>query len=418
MEIGLLPATRERTPSVIPCKVNISLAAGRYLLYKEGAFTAYSPFLSYGKQLVRICLVITELDPGGAERALVHLACGLQDRNIAVFVISLKPLPSAPGNELVRQLKERDIGVTSLNIHNMVGFLKSRTRLRLLLRDHQPDIVQSFLHHANILCAMCRSRQDGFKLVAGYRVADPGRWRAFLERRYRRCWDHFCCVSDEVAEDLFIRLQLEDGIVTTIPNGVDIHRFKDTIPLPPASLGSSDGRRLLGIIGRLDPQKGLEQLLPHLSDLLDNLPGHDLVIAGEGPLRNKLQGAINTSGLGDRVTLAGWIQDIPGFLASIEALLLPSLWEGMPNVVLEAMAAGLPVVAFRVQGITELLGDKPSPQLAEPGDYTTFCQNVAMIAGSPEMALDLGHTNAIDVTRFSIPAMVDRYTQLYQALSE
>ena len=274
MEIGLLPATRERTPSVIPCKVNISLAAGRYLLYKEGAFTAYSPFLSYGKQLVRICLVITELDPGGAERALVHLACGLQDRNIAVFVISLKPLPSAPGNELVRQLKERDIGVTSLNIHNMVGFLKSRTRLRLLLRDHQPDIVQSFLHHANILCAMCRSRQDGFKLVAGYRVADPGRWRAFLERRYRRCWDHFCCVSDEVAEDLFIRLQLEDGIVTTIPNGVDIHRFKDTIPLPPTSLGSSEGRRLLGIIGRLDPQKGLDQLLPHLPDLKPVLDPH------------------------------------------------------------------------------------------------------------------------------------------------
>ena len=367
---------------------------------------------------MRICLVITELDPGGAERALVHLACGLQDRNIGVFVISLKPLPPAPGDELVRQLKERDIGVTSLNIHNAVGFLKSRTRLRLLLRDHQPDIVQSFLHHANILCAMCRSRQDGFKLVAGYRVADPGRWRAFLERRYRRCWDHFSCVSDEVAEDLLVRLPLEDGMVTTIPNGVDIQRFKDTIPLPPSSLGAGEGRRLLGIIGRLDPQKGLEQLLPHLPGLLDNLPDHDLVIAGEGPLRNKLQGAINSSAVRDRVTLAGWVQDIPGFLASIDVLLLPSLWEGMPNVVLEAMAAGLPVVSFRVQGISGLLGEKPSPQVAEPGAYTTFCQNVAMIAGSPEKAQQLGHTNAIDVTRFSIPAMVDRYTELYLALTE
>ena len=367
---------------------------------------------------MRICLVITELDPGGAERALVNLASGLQDRNIDVFVISLKPLPSAPHDELVLQLNDRDIGLTSLNIHNAFGFLRSATRLRRLLRDYQPDIVQSFLHHANILCAICRSRRDKYKMVAGYRVADPDRWRAFLERRFRRRWDHFSCVSGEVADDLLSRLQLDEGVVTTIPNGVDIHRFKDATALPSASLGTGEGRRLLGIIGRLHPQKGLERLLPHLSGLLGKLPGHDLVVAGEGPLRKKLQDAIKIPELVDRVSMAGWVENIPGFLASIDVLLFPSLWEGMPNVILEAMAAGIPVVSFRVQGITELLGEHPSPQVVEPGDYTTFCRNVTMLANSREMAQDLGHTNAIEVERFSIPAMVDGYNQLYRGLSE
>ena len=365
---------------------------------------------------MRICLVITELEPGGAERALVHLACGLQDRTNDVFVISLKPLPSAPHDELACQLKDLDIRLISLNIHNLLGFLRSRSRLRSLLSDYQPDIVQSFLHHANILCAMCHRDNQPWKMVAGYRGADPGRWRAFLERHYRRCWDHFSCVSSEVAEDLLDRLGLDEGVVTTIPNGVEIERFKDASPLPPAVLGAGEGRRLLGIVGRLHPQKGLEQFLPHLPGLLDHLPDHDLVIAGEGPLRDKLRLELARLGLDDRVSLAGWIDDIPGFLASIDVLLLPSLWEGMPNVILEAMAAGIPVVSFRVEGITELLGEKPSPQVAEPGDYSLFCRKVRTIVVSQDVGLELRHTNAIQVENFSLPAMVDRYKQLYQEL--
>ena len=134
---------------------------------------------------MRVCLVITELAPGGAERALVHLACGLQDRNIDVFVVSLKPLPSEERGELVRQLEKGGIHATSLEIKTALGFLRARSRLRSLLDDFQPDLVQSFLHHANILSAICHRSSDPWKLVAGYRVADPRRWRMMLEKYYK-----------------------------------------------------------------------------------------------------------------------------------------------------------------------------------------------------------------------------------------
>ena len=99
-----------------------------------------------------------------------------------------------------------------------------------------------------------------------------------------------------------------------------------------------------------------------------------------------------------------------------ELLLLSSDWEGMPNVILEAMAAGIPVVSFAVHGISELLGNTDSPQVAAAGDYRSLCQKVVDIARSPDLSRQLGQRNAISAEQFSIPAMVARYNQLYDDL--
>jgi starch synthase (maltosyl-transferring) len=367
---------------------------------------------------VRICLVITELEPGGAERALVHLACGLQARNIDVFVISLKPLPESGRRELVDRLEEQGIACATLGIQGAAGFLRARKRLRSMLVTFQPHLVQSFLHHANILSAMTWHSKDPWKVIAGYRVADPGRWRRFLERRYRQRWCHFTCVSSDVAEDIISHVGVDREHVTTIPNAVDIARFRDARPLSSTDLGIPQGRRILGFIGRLHPQKGLEPLIPHLPRLFDMLPEHDLVIAGEGPRRVALRKAVQRQGLDDRIFLVGWSDKIPSLMASLDLLILPSSWEGMPNVILEAMAAEKPVVSFAVQGVADLLGDAGSPQVAAAGDYADFCQKVIDIVTSPERARQLGQRNATWAEQFSIGAMVDRYNQLYDRLCD
>jgi glycosyltransferase involved in cell wall biosynthesis len=365
---------------------------------------------------VRICLVITELDPGGAERALVRLACGLQERNIDVFVVSLKPLPRSSRRQLVDQLDEQGIPITSLDIRNRFAFLRGAAALRDLLDTYQPDLVHSFLHHANILCAMSWRRQQPWKLVAGYRVADPSRWRSWLEKRYKRRWVHYTAVSEDVATHMENLGGIEAASITTIPNGIDIERFRAAEPLSPEDLGTRNGRRLLGFVGRLHPQKGLDSLLPHLSQLFDQLPEHDLVIVGDGPRQAALTTATTKLGLENRVLFSGWRDDIPNILAAMDILLLPSRWEGMPNVIMEAMASGLPVVSFDVHGVRELLGDKADDQVVRIDDYPAFCQKVSEIATSNGLADELNRANSTRIEYFSIPAMVDRHQQLYEQL--
>ena len=374
------------------------------------------PFPLPGYDPVRICLVITELEPGGAERALVHLACGLQDRSHSVSVISLKPFPGPARRELTRRLEQRNIATSSLGMQNLSGLPGARKRLRTLIGRLQPDLVQAFLHHANILTAMVRRRGDPWKLVAGYRVADPGRWRRFLENRYRKRWSHLACVSNDVASDVIRRLHVDPSRVTTIPNGVEITAFRDAQSRPSEQWGLRAGRRMLGYVGRLHPQKGILPLVDHLPRLFDSLPEHDLVIVGEGPQQHAIQRQVDKHGLGERVTFPGWSDDIPSLMASLDLLLLPSGWEGMPNVILEAMAAGIPVVSFAVHGISELLGNTDSPQVAAASDYQSLCQKVVDIARSPDLSRQLGQRNAISAEQFSIPEMVARYNQLYDDL--
>ena len=374
------------------------------------------PLLSPGHYPVRISLVITELEPGGAERALVHLACGLQDRKHSVSVISLKPFPDPERRELIERLEQRNISTTTLGMKKVSGLFAARKQIRASLDDFQPDLVQAFLHHANILTAMARRPGDPWKLVAGYRVADPGRWRRFLEKRYKKKWCHLTSVSKDVATDVIGLLGVDPSRVTTIPNGVGIPDFRDARPLSSEQWGLRPGRRMLGYIGRLHPQKGITPLIDHLPQLFESLPDHDLVIAGDGPLHHALQRQIDKHRLGDRVVLLGWSDDIPSLMASLDLLLLPSGWEGMPNVILEAMAAGIPVVSFAVHGISELLGSPDSPQVAETGDYRSLCQKAVEIVRSADLSSQLGQRNAISAEQFSIPRMVERYSQLYEEL--
>src|SRR5262249_6138085 len=137
-------------------------------------------------------------------------------------------------------------------------------------------------------------------------------------------------------------------------------------PADLASLGIPSGSQVLLTIGRLDPQKGLHDLIEAAGLICAKYPRAHFLLVGEGPQRVALERAIREKGLGDRIHLAGWRADIPEILAAGYALVLSSHWEGMPNVVLEAMAAGLPVVATRVEGISELVVEGQTGVIVAP----------------------------------------------------
>jgi len=359
-------------------------------------------------------LVTTELGVGGAEQCLTQLALRLPRDRFQTCVMALAPPPAAPRDLLVKRLAEAGVETRFVGVSSKRQIWTALRTLNAWFREWQPDLVQSFLFHANIVSAQA-VRQSGVKrFVTGWRVADPRLWRPRLERFLTRRADRVVCVSDRVARQAR-SVGIDARRLEVIPNGVDVERFAGASPLDPTTLGLASGRKLLLSIGRLDSQKGFDWLLPRMPEVFEQLPDFDWVIVGEGPQRGELESLAVELGIADRVRFPGWHPDTPSLLAAASLVLLPSRWEGMPNVLLEAMASGRSVVATRVEGVLELLGPDADVQSADLGDESSFVARLLSLARSPSSTL--GQCNQSRVNdHFSLEKMISAYANLYEGL--
>jgi len=366
---------------------------------------------------IRIAFVITELDVGGAERCLVNLTTRLDRERFAPIVYSLAPRPSGDMEALVLNLEKANIPIHFVGVSSSWQFASAIRKLRKLLADQQPHVVQTFLFHANIVGTLAARVPGRPSIVNGIRVADPSRWRQRWERWLNRRVDKVVCVSQSVAEFCERQVRLPAGKLVVIPNGID----PDACPATPtgdlANLGFPADRRAIVYVGRLHEQKGVDWLLRLAPQVLSRLPDHDLLLVGDGPGRNKLKALATSLEISHRVHFAGWRPDVPNILAASSLLVLPSRWEGMPNAVLEAMATGLPVVSTRAAGVVELLGPLWELQTVEVGDASGFADRVLDFAEDPRRAEETGRQNRERVCdHFSLGAMVAAYERLYESL--
>jgi starch synthase (maltosyl-transferring) len=225
------------------------------------------------------------------------------------------------------------------------------------------------------------------------------------------------CVSRDVADFASSEMGLPEDKLAVIPNGVDLERFPAAKRANLASLGVPPGRRLVTFIGRLECQKGVEWLLESSSNWLQRLPIHDLLLIGRGRLAGEFRRICYDLGIRQRVHVAGWRADVPEVLGASDLLVLPSEWEGMPNVVLEAMATGLPVVASDVEGIRELLGGKAAMQTVRFGDSGALTDRIVQLLSDPTLAAELGAANRRRVEEhFGLDSMVEAYQRLWESL--
>ncbi|MCE9546475.1 MAG: glycosyltransferase [Planctomycetia bacterium] len=367
-------------------------------------------------QPTRVAFCIGQLEVGGAERCLVELATRLDRQKFELRVYCLDPEPPAPRGALVAQLRAAGIEPRFLGLRRWRP-VAAAVRLAGAFRRDRPAIVQSFLYRANMIASVAArlARVDHF--VTGIRVADPRRGRLWLERRLTRNADRIVCVSQSVAEYARTAGRFSPDKLMVIPNGVSMERFRGTPAVYLSQLGVPAGRRGLCVIGRLDKQKNIEWLLAEAPALLEILPGHDLILVGDGPRRKKLERQAAESPIAGRVHFVGWQENVPGILAACDLLLLPSAWEGMPNVLLEAMATGRPVVAADVEGVRQVLGSLAPQQIFPAGDGRLMKDRVTAILGNPDLAARLGAENQRRAEHeFSPKIMVAAYEQLYQSL--
>lgn len=361
----------------------------------------------------RLAFVITGLAPGGAERALTQLALRIDRDQFEPTVISLQPRPVGAQAELVELLERNGVPVEFLNARSKFQFPAAVWKLHRRFKTLQPALVQSFLFHANVVAASA-GRLRGIPVMAGVRVADPSRTRQRVERWIAPWIKQFVCVSQSVADFCERTAGLPREKLTVIPNGVDVAKFRDAQPADGASLGLPTGRRYFISIGRLDHQKGFDWLLPQLPRIFAEWPEYDLLLVGEGTERGSLQAQATELGIQDRVHFLGWRADVPQLLKLADLLLLPSRWEGMPNVLLEAMAAGLPVVTTNVEGAAEILGPLAPRQLIEKEHTAAFTESALAFAASAELRQTAGAANEQRVAEhFSLAVLATAYEALY-----
>lgn len=371
---------------------------------------SHSPF-SIPHSPFRLAFCITELDIGGAERAFCELAVRIDKTRFSVTVYSLRARPEDDRKSCVPMLEAAGIPVRFLDMKGKRSFFSGLRKLRRFLEEQKPDLFLSFLFHANFLGRLAASRAGVPHIVSGIRVAErQAGWHLALDRWTSRRVEKYVCVSRSVADFSKTVARLPEEKLVVIPNGVEI---------PSQNLSVEKENRIL-FIGRLHRQKGLDWLLNTTPDWLAKLPDWKLAIAGDGPERETLVERLSPSrfdAFRDRIEFLGWREDTRELLAMSKFLVLPSRWEGMPNVVLQAMACGLPVVATRAEGIEEILGPLSDVQTCDFGDDRQLVDRILRLAENSDFAAKLGEENRRRVEDcFSIDSVVHRYEEFFTGL--
>ena len=223
-------------------------------------------------------------------------------------------------------------------------------------------------------------------------------------------------VSEDTTEKLHRYERIPRHKLMTIPNGIDLSPFDR---LPPndearAALGIVGDGPVIGFSSRIEEQKGIPYLLEAMVRVRTAFPSVKLILAGEGSRRTELEEKVRQLELDDHVRFVGVVMDVPRFLAAVDVYVLPSIWEGLPMALLEAMAAGCPVVASAVGGIPTAVAHEVTGALVDPQQPEPLARELERLLGDPDLRRRLGaEARRVCYERFSASAMAAQYEALY-----
>jgi glycosyltransferase involved in cell wall biosynthesis len=376
----------------------------------EQATPQPKPYMTNPTRPHEIAFVITELEVGGAERCLTNLVLRIDKKRFHPTVFVLAPTPAR--RDLIDQLNEAGIATHFFGATTIAQSWSVLKSLAKRLQHLAPDLVQTFMFHANVLGSRAARRARVPHIVHGMRVADPSKWRKRIEKVCARDVDRVVCVSASVA-DYLQHAGYDPEQLTVIPNGIDIRQYATGTSRHSLTLPIDFNRRKMVVVSRLHEQKGINWLLKVLPDVFEQFLDADLLLVGTGPAEAHLKSICQQLGLTSRVHFLGWRGDVPDILQASDLFLLPSRWEGMSNALLEAMASGLPVVSTRAEGSLELLGPLADQQSVAYGDSDALLNRISNILRSPQQAKELGDLNRRRSELFSLDRMVSSYENLY-----
>ena len=364
-----------------------------------------------------VLFLITGLAYGGAETQLVNLAISLKKRGWKVRVVAMLP-PQA----FTEELKEAGIPLSTLNMRRGVADPRAVFRLVKMLREWRPQILTSFMFHANLLGRIA-GRLAGIPIVvSSIRNENFGGSRRDRVLRMTDWMGEISTTNSNLAADKLVkRGVVPRERIRVIPNGLVLDKFtvKNSNRMEfRQQLGITERDFLWLAVGRLEEQKDYSNLLQAFKIIIQD--GHEaqLRVAGQGPLLENLQRQSMGLDIYDRVVFLGLRRDIPSLLDAADGYVLSSAWEGLPNAVMEAMAAAKPVVATNVGGVPELVKEDETGFIVPPRNPEALAQAMEKMMALPqEKRLEMGKAGRTYIeANYSLEHVVDQWVALYKEL--
>ncbi len=362
--------------------------------------------------MLSVLQLIPTLDRSGAEKQMVLLAKGLPRDRFRVEAAALSRL-----GPFEAELADAGIPVTLIGKRAKVDPL-AFLRLERFLKARKFDVVQTWIFAANVY-GRAAARRAGVPVVVVAEMA-VDLWKGRLERSIDRrlaTWCDRLVGNSHAVVDFYRSLGIPDDRLAMIYSGADDEPPAVDRRQIRASLGIEPDAPMILFAGRLAEQKRVDDLLKAL-DLLHHIqPNARTIIAGDGPLRDSLEELAQLYQLDDYVRFVGHRDDVPMILAAADLLVLPSAYEGLPNVVLEAMRFRKPVVATSAPGTVEVVVDGETGILTPIGNPRALAKALRDLIRDPAMATRMGDAGrARAESHFHTRAMIDQFANLYESV--
>ncbi len=372
---------------------------------------------------ISVLFVIDGIEFGGGERVFLQLIQGMPKSRFTVQV-------ATNHGDFFETLKRLGVIVHPIDFGVKVSF-RNIYILSKIIRDNQVDIVSSQGARAEFYARLGAKLFPSNTMVVstiatpveGY---DTGLFKKsiylFFDRFSDKYVDRFIVVSEVLKRRLITIRKIPAHKVVKIYNGIELDEYDPAVFKAEAATirkeyNIRDTDYLVGAIGRMVWQKGFEYLMRGAKDFLRPARNVKLLMVGDGPYKECLQECAARVGLRDNIVFAGFRKDIRNILSVIDLFVIPSLQEGFPMVTLEAMAMAKPIVATRIDGITEQITDGVEGILVPPKDPSALAQAINKIIDNKELALSFGAAARKRVEReFTVEKMVTETANLFSSL--
>jgi glycosyltransferase involved in cell wall biosynthesis len=361
---------------------------------------------------VKVLQLISSGGYYGAENMLLNL-CARQEKSGCEQSLLLFYNVHTPNVEFYERARRRGLSVRMVHCQGRADWRAIR-QIEEYIQEDGVDLVHTHGYKADLygyvaarrshkpIVATCHNWVGGTAALGIYNHLD----RLALKR-----FNGLAAVSDSVTRRL-VDSGVSAGKIKTIANGIDVQAFEQAQPLPALVFS---GNKVVGMVARLDLQKGFEYLLRAVRELCGTFNDLKVVIVGEGPDRTAIENMIQQYGLQSKVILAGQQSDMPGVYAAIDIFVLPSLNEGLPLTVLEAMAASKPVIATRVGAIPSVMKHGENGLLVDPKDADGLRNAIASLLTDSDLCGRMGGAGHDWVSRnYTSEVMALKYRQMYE----
>ncbi|MDD3254183.1 MAG: glycosyltransferase family 4 protein [Lachnospiraceae bacterium] len=361
----------------------------------------------------KVMMALPELDVGGAQIMTLNLIREIKKKTPEVqFQILL--LESAHGSYLEEQCRKENIDAVYLGkekgLHPSI-----LPRITKAIKAFGPDVIhmhKSRLHYFLLPILLCGVKK---RLYTVHCLADKdtrNKWlRKLMAFAFRCCRVVPVTISDLCRDSLATTYRLDINSISCIYNGIDTEKFKN----PEARTAPQKGRLTFIAVGRLSQPKNYPLLLRVAEKVHKSWPDVEIVILGDGELRESVEGQIAQQHSQDYVHLMGNVSDVNHYLWKADAFLMTSDWEGLPLTVLEAMAAGLPIISTRAGGVVDVVENGENGILVSCGDENGLANAIGQLCDSPDLCMSYSQKSRELAQKYSLENMAKAYLQLYMA---